>query len=212
VIEMYAITGHPAPPLPAIAPLREIAADGLAAVCAPAAEREDVTPDALWRHEGVVEALMADRDLLPVRFGTRLDDDAAAARVLGERHAELAAALARVRGAVELSLRVAAAGGDSSATMRSQQAPDGAAYLRARARTDRARELALAQVHEPLAELARAVVQHPARGPSELLRAAYLIDRRDVDGFTRLVARLQDADATFQLLCTGPWPPYSFAR
>jgi hypothetical protein len=212
VIEMYAITDHPAPPLPTIAPLREIAARGLAAVCAPAAEREDATPDALWRHEGVVEALMADRDLLPVRFGTRLRDDATAARALAERHAELVAALARVRGAVELSLRVAAAGGGSSGTMLSQRAPDGTAHLRARAHADRARERVLAQVHEPLAARARAAVQHPARGPYELLRAAYLVDRRAVDGCTRLVARLQDADPTVRLLCTGPWPPYSFAK
>ena len=52
-----------------------------------------VTPAALWRHEEVVEALMEDRDLLPVRYGTLVDDDAAAIRAVDARSDELAAAL-----------------------------------------------------------------------------------------------------------------------
>jgi hypothetical protein len=50
------------------------------------------------------------------------------------------------------------------------------------------------------------------RPPSELLRAAYLVDRDAIGAFTRLVARLDDRHPGLQLLCTGPWPPYSFAE
>ena len=73
MIDLFAITDDPAPPLPTIAPLSAVASHGLALVCAPAAHVE-ISPEVLWRHEEVVEALMEDRDLLPVRFGTRLDD------------------------------------------------------------------------------------------------------------------------------------------
>ena len=74
MIELYAITDSAGPPLPDVAAaLRLVPFDGLAAICAPASDAE-VSPETLWRHEEVVEALMAERDLLPVRYGTRLDD------------------------------------------------------------------------------------------------------------------------------------------
>jgi hypothetical protein len=47
------------------------------------------------------------------------------------------------------------------------------------------------------------------QGP-ELLRAAYLVDRREVPRFRATVERLQSAHPDAAILCTGPWPPYSF--
>jgi hypothetical protein len=177
VIELLAITDSGAPPEP---PLRAVRCGRLSAVCAPA-EPGEVTADALWRREALLERLMEDRDLLPVRFGTLLPDEAAAERALAERQDDFAAGLDRVRGAVELGVRVQ---GDER-------------DLRARAR-------ALRDVHEPLAALARAGAVLPAR---ELLRAAYLVDRDQVD---RFVARVDDLQGAYAILCTGPWPPYSF--
>jgi hypothetical protein len=193
VIEVYAITDHPAAPLPDLAPLRAVATGELAAVCAPASE-DAASPDELWRHEEIVEALMEDRDLLPVRYGTRFADDDAAAAALSRRHAELAAALGRVRGAVELSVRVL-----------DTRPPADDERLRAKA-------AALRTVHEPLAALSRATTQRPAGDPSELLRAAYLVQRAAIEPFAARVAQLQAAHPDLRLLCTGPWPPYSFAE
>lgn len=206
MIELYAIADHPGPPLPAVAMLRTVPAGDLAVICAPAQER-DVSPEALWRHEEVVEALMQDRDLLPVRYGTVLEDDAAVERAVTERRDELAASLARVRGAAELSVRAVAVGADGDAT----GTPSGAEYLRTRARTSAARDAVARSLHEPLAALARADVRRTPP-PGELLRAAYLVDRDAVGTFTRLVARLDERNPDLRLLCTGPWPPYSFAE
>jgi hypothetical protein len=47
-------------------------------------------------------------------------------------------------------------------------------------------------------------------GP-ELLRAAYLVDRVAVEAFVDVVRRLQETHSELDVLCTGPWPPYSFA-
>jgi hypothetical protein len=66
-------------------------------------------------------------------------------------------------------------------------------------------------VHEPLSALSRASVVGRPR-PPELFRAAYLVERDAVEPFTAAVARLQDVNAAFSILCTGPWPPYSFAE
>jgi hypothetical protein len=174
VIELYAIAEQPAPELPS--PLRAVPAGSLVAVCGPA--DDEVTPEALWQRETVLEGLMADRNLLPVRYGTRVEDEDAAARAVEERREHLAAALARVRGAVELSVRVVGDAGEA--------------------------------VHEPLRALARdAVVGRPQAPESH--RAAYLVDRAHVQEFVDTVAALQRKTTNLQVLCTGPWPPYSFA-
>jgi hypothetical protein len=207
VIDLYAVTDDPAPPLPAVAPLHAVTSNGLAVVCAPSVEGH-VSAETLWRHEEVVEALMEDRDLLPVRYGTRVDGDAAAARVLVERHDDLLTALDRVRGAVELSVRV-----QSDSVESTGPAPtSGAGYLRSKASSEAARESAGHALHEPLSGLARSSVRRDPRSPGEVLRAAYLVERDEVQRFTDEVARLQEAHAELQLLCTGPWPPYSFAQ
>jgi hypothetical protein len=199
VIELLAITDAPLPP--PRPPVRAISGGGLSVLCAPAADPpQEPTADALWRHEALIEELMEDRDLLPVRFGTVVADDAAAARAVADRRDELAAGLDRVRGAVELALRAHEREGNPLPAARS-----GREYMRARTQ----RTAAARQLHEPLAALARdSVVQS---GP-ELLRAAYLVDRDRVEAFVALVRRLQDDHPALDLLCTGPWPPYSFAE
>jgi Gas vesicle synthesis protein GvpL/GvpF len=197
VIELYAITDDPAPPEP---PLRALQSDGLTALCAPAEQRE-MTAAVLWEHEAVVESLMEERDLLPMRFGTLVEDDDAAIRALEERREELKTSLDRVRGAVELAVRAEALASSAAAP----SGASGAEYIRAKARRTEAAHL----LHEPLAFLARESVVQP--GP-ELLRAAYLVDREAVEGFVGLVRRLQETHDGIRVLCTGPWPPYSFAR
>jgi hypothetical protein len=191
---MIAITDDAAAPRP---PLRAVRSGGLSALCAEAVEHE-VTPEALWRHDALLEELMEERAILPVRYGTLVADDAAAERALAERRDELAAGLERVRGAVELALRVEERRpGPAGATGRD--------YLRAKAaRMETARSL-----HAQLAELARADDKQPGR---ELLRAAYLVDRDAVADFVARVQRLQREHPELALLCTGPWPPYSFAE
>lgn len=207
MIQLFAITDDPAPQLPEVAPLTAVASHGLAVVCGPAEERE-VSPDVLWRHERVVEALMEDRDLLPVRFGTRLEDEAAAASALADRHREFARALDRVRGAVEVSVRVL---GEKSPAAPESESVSGAEYLRAKVRSAEAQEAVSRAVHAPLASRARASAKLRAPDPAELLRAAYLVDRTDLRSFVRCVEELEEANPDLRLLCTGPWPPYSFS-
>jgi hypothetical protein len=64
-------------------------------------------------------------------------------------------------------------------------------------------------VHESLTAVARECIVQPSR---DLLRVAYLVDRDDVEAFVALVRRLQDEHEDLALVCTGPWPPFSFAE
>jgi hypothetical protein len=152
---------------------------------------------------------MADRDLVPVRYGSRVEDEGAAARALEERHRELARALDGVRGAVELSVRVL--GDPATASPKVEEAASGAEYLRAKVRSAVAEGRISLAVHEPLERLARAAMQRPCTSPGELLRGAYLVERPGVDDFVRQVSDLQAQHPELRLLCTGPWPPYSFS-
>jgi Gas vesicle synthesis protein GvpL/GvpF len=206
MIELYAITDPPGPPLPDRAAARVLPSGRLAVVYAPAAGVE-ASADALWRHEELVEALMEQADLLPFRYGTRCEDEDAAERHVQEREAELSAALERIRGAVELSVRVRFAelpdaprgGGDSAGD-----------YVAAKARAAGLERAVSDAVYGPLRLVARASRQRAADSPSEPLRAAYLVDRDRIEEFALLVARLQESRPDLRLLCTGPWPPYSF--
>src|SRR5215210_2729133 len=96
------------PPEPGFegAALRTVRASGVAAIVSDLEARVEPSETALWEHEDVVESLMGSGAVLPMRFGSTLADDDAVGRMLGERAGELAAGLARVRGAVELGLRV----------------------------------------------------------------------------------------------------------
>lgn len=184
MIELYAITNAPAPHLEG---LRAIEKDGLAAICARAREQQ-VSAEELWRREEVLESLMQECDLLPVRYGAIVDDEEDAAELLASRRDELVRALDRVRGAVELAVRVA---GDERAV-----ATGGGAYMRIKTR--------LLEMHETLSALARDSRElAPGRG-------AYLVPREDVAAFVARVAALEEANQDLSLLCTGPWPPYSF--
>ena len=210
MIALYAITDHPTPPVPELGPLQVIASGDLAALCGPVIDGE-VTASALWQHERIVEALMGDRDVLPVRYGTCLPDEAAAAQALQDNRARFAATLEAVRGAVELAVRVFLAGDEPAPEPRS--APrTGAEYLRARARSVAREGDATAVVHEPLARAARAATVPHGHRAGELLRAAYLVDRDATEDFAARVRDIQSGNPQLRITCTGPWPPYSFVQ
>jgi hypothetical protein len=86
----------------------------------------------------------------------------------------------------------------------------GREYLEAKLHHGRHVAREAAALHEPLASLAVAVSRQPARGPDELLRASYLIEAPVLARFRATVERLQRAHPGAAILCTGPWPPYSF--
>jgi hypothetical protein len=209
MIWLYAICDAPELPPPrrrglAQAPLEGLREGALQAVFTRHAHAVgDPAPDALWAHERVVERLMLDRAVLPMRFGSTLPDDDAVRRLLVERQAHLAQLLERVRGRVELGVRVVQTAPEQVAV-----APlsSGREYLLAKLANGRG----TAELSEPLALLAVATRVQPARGPDEVLRASYLVERRGVAHFRGAVERLQRAHPELALLCTGPWPPYSF--
>jgi hypothetical protein len=222
VIWVYGICERPDTPPPRRRGLAQAPLDGvregelLAVISRHVHPPGDPALDALWVHERVVERLMADRAVLPMRFGNKLRDDGVLREILAARQEELLATLDRVRGRVELGVRAMQpldAQPDASAI--ADRAPGSAVttgreYLEAKLRDGRRIERGVAALHEPLAKLAVAAQRQPSRSPEELLRASYLVETAVVARFRGAVERLQREHPSVAILCTGPWPPYSF--
>jgi hypothetical protein len=172
---------------------------------------------------------MADRTVLPVRFGTVLTNEGAVQAVLEAHHADFVACLKRVRGRVELGLRVlwnddrrpqtADRREDSGGRPERSEgsAVGGRSYLLARLEEERqvqahrqqAEALAV-ELHTPLAQLAAENTRQVLVTPRLLLTAAYLVERDRVEAFRQEVEALRAAYPALRFLCTGPWPPYNF--
>jgi hypothetical protein len=181
--------------------------------------------DALWAHERVVERLMAERAVLPMRFGSQFAGEAALRLALASRHDELLSALDGVRGRVELAVRAmlaagplrsdapAAAGVEAAAGAEATEGRHtGREYLRAKLELRDREEAAGAALHAPLAALAVAARRRRGLAPGELLHGAYLVERPVVGEFRAVAQRLQREQRDTAVLCTGPWPPYSFVE
>ena len=152
----------------------------------------DPAPDALWAHERVVERLMADRTVLPMRFGSTVTDDDAVRRLLVDRQTAFLAMLARIRGRVELGVRVVHLAPEPMAAavaVATAPALSGRDYLLGKMQNGRR----AAGIGDPLAHLAVESRLQAPRSADEVLRASYLVERSGVARFRAAVERLQGA-------------------
>jgi gas vesicle protein GvpL/GvpF len=193
------------------APLASVAVRGLAAVVSEHDALEDEpTEEALWRHESVLEALMEDGPVLPVRFGVRFDDAESLRAELASRHEALRVALAHVRGRVELGVRLLEHAEEETTAPPDPSAGPGTRYLLERLERRRRAGRRAAPVRNELSRLAVAERARVLPRPHTLLAASYLVEASQVPAFRERTAALQRELPDVALVCTGPWPPYNF--
>ena len=214
VLYVYGITDSPN--TPPVLGLRDAAlsVSGQGGLFAVWSEHEnapfEADESALWQHERVVEALLDQGTVLPMRFGSSVGDRDALARLLAERRADFELGLERVRGAVEIGVRAlirdepselapALAGADRPGTE----------YMLARLNDEKRSAAIAAHIHEPLVALSRDSASRKTSLSGDV-NTAYLVAREDVDPFRATVEKLDDAVEYATIVCTGPWPPYSF--
>jgi len=106
MLYVYGILDAPPPEVPGV---RTVTNGRLAA-----AFRDGPTGENPLEHERVVEELMRQTTVLPTRLGTTVPDESALLELLAREADQFAAALDRVRGYVEMSVR----GGDDAARSR----------------------------------------------------------------------------------------------
>jgi hypothetical protein len=190
---------------------RALAHGGIAAVYSgDAPPGLEPTAEALWLHEQVLEELMDTHAVLPLRFGSTLADELELRELLAARHDEFAAALAAVRGRVEIGVRASAP--DVSNGTRPEPPESGRAYITAKLERRRAAARMGEDLHAELASLACASTFRLMADPQPVFSGAYLVDRTRIDEFRRGVEAARAARPGIALACTGPWPPFSFTE
>lgn len=177
--------------------------------------RADVPPPefgSLRRHHDVV-ADLATRvpAILPVRFGTLLDDDAID-EALAERGEEIEEALDAVRDRVQFTWRRKTRASKRRAPARASddlpRAASGTEYLRRAAKAAKpSPPAAWRSLRRTLAPLIAAERYQPATAttPESLYQ---LVGRDRIDRYWKAAAALRDADAALTL--SGPWAPFAF--
>lgn len=210
MIYLYALT-DPAVPAPAsngIAdlPVRALRTAHVTALysLSPAGELNP-DPQSLWRHDQVVEAAMRDGPALPVRFGTMFEDADALGAVLEREGEGLRRQLDRVRGCVELAVRVQLPDAPQPRPKRGQE------YVSAKLERRLERRSAAERVLAPLAALAVNTRSDAEQGDDDVIRASCLVRTEHVESFVSAVRESQRENNDLLLTCTGPWAPYSFA-
>jgi hypothetical protein len=167
-----------------------------------------VSREAVLRHAEVVEELMSrSRAVLPAQFGRAFGDDDELAVAVEAKAGELADGLRLVRGCVEFGLRVVGSAAEDNGPAASAS---GADYMHARLDQTKRQDRLVDELHEPLARLSRAAKL--SRGSARsLVEAAYLVPAEKAAAFREAVLRLETERPELVVVCTGPWPPYSFA-
>ncbi len=177
-------------------------------------------------HDEVVRAVAGRSTVAPMRLVTVYADDAGVQRQLREVEDDLVAALGRVEGCAEWSVKVYAAGPDrvTEPPVRDKET-SGAAYLKRKRDQATARRSAdeesaqLAQrMHETLAGLADAsrtlAPQDPrlsGRSQPMIHNGAYLVREDRAQAFRTAAEALATEHPQAGIEVQGPWPPYSFA-
>jgi hypothetical protein len=188
-------------------------------------------------HDRVVRAALALETPLPARFGQSFVSDAALERALQGRSDPLERSLERVRGSVEMTVRIllAEAGdavpgrpfeggavvGASAGSGAGSRASEGAgrAYLarlrerqRVSAELQRQAEFLQARVARAVDGFAREEVCSPVMLGAQSISISHLVAREAVREYRLAVASLSKGEAALRLMVSGPWAPYSFAR
>lgn len=178
------------------------------------------------QHHAVLQAMVEQTDVLPLRLPGIHSDIATLEDVLRDQEAPLARALDTVRGHVELGAKVFLV--DEGSTPGTEQRPtSGRDYLARRSAEATNREEArlrrqnlVLDAHESMAHASTHAVANPPQdsalsGRTEpmLLNAAYLVPRARLDDFVALAEQIHEGLAAdgMTLEVSGPWPPYNFA-
>lgn len=222
------------PGLDGLSPARVVVHAGLGCVVSrhladdPRAADREALFRYLLRHQQIVEAVMRERTVLPVKFGTILDAPSEIALLLEQAWDSLAGALESVRGRVEVEVagtwdlaraleavkKETAVAGALNA-LAAQENPSIADRIRVGrvvkvamdCRKDTYREMMLAR----LAPLSHGVVSNALLSEELVMNVAFLIDQArqaEFDGQILELDRLAGHEIRFRTI--GPLPPYSF--
>ncbi|MFA7467237.1 MAG: GvpL/GvpF family gas vesicle protein [Desulfotomaculaceae bacterium] len=185
----------------------------------------------LYAHNAVMEYLLEHYTVLPVRYGTIVAGEKEITDLINCYGGEFKRQLHRFRGKVEMGVKVlwnieqeqkeyreSETSGVSIIQEPGSGSP-GHRYLlnkyqekAPQMQLRRKAEQAAALIHNPLAARSEEACRSILRTPALMFSGAYLLDRRNVDGFRAEYQHLKKNLPKYKFLLSGPWPAFSFAN
>jgi len=209
VLYVYALSGGSAAPFAAHGHRIEFMEFGnVHAAVERSADRPAISETALrTQHEIVIRISASVDDVLPVRFGARVEEEELG-QLVAMRRDVIHRALDLVRGRVQMTVRIRGEEPSHEGTAAPTITPStGTAYLEAR-------RAAAARPLTPMAMAVAAAVRHLAvsekvGGPANRASTTmyHLVDKHRVEDYNEALSSLQSPALTV----TGPWPAFAFA-
>lgn len=188
-----------------------------------------ISKENVFIHEGVVEKLMEDFAVLPMRFGAILEEEKQIKMILKRYHQEFQDNLVKVENKVELGVRILwdseriknkiidANEKIKNITLRVNKKSPGERYLLEkmggelieRILNERADTL-IARIHKRLERYADDSRLKRLATPKMVLSASYLVPREKIDQFKTEFQEIRKKYKKLAFLYSGAWPPYSF--
>jgi hypothetical protein len=175
----------------------------------------------LMRHSDVLQAAFERDTVVPMRFGTVFPTgDDVVTDLLEPRHDDLVALLRRFGGLAELTVRaffleepvLAEIVREDRVVARLRGGPERLALGEAVASAlARKRELEGDRIVSRLLRHARDVVVEERQAELEILRGAFLVERRSIGAFDAAMSKIAgERDGVVRFKYTGPLPPHHF--
>lgn len=186
-------------------------------------DRYVVGQETMLSHERVIEKVMAEHAVLPVRFYTVAPNAEEARSLLRSRYTELKTLLRELDNKVELGLKALwkdmdqvlrdALGNPSDGPSPGGPLAGGAVVRGDRRALERRRAEMAERILQPLRSLARDLHLNRTYGDDMIMNAAFLVDRTREKEFDARVERLAlQHSGSIQFKYVGPAPPYSFVN
>ena len=181
------------------------------------------SPHRAQDHDRVVRAALEQETPLPARFGQVIAGESELRAALLERRTAFEAALDRVEGAVEMTIRMlvpgAARGARRGDPTDLERAASGRRYLERVAAEQREERNVLARagimrdrVSSAVGPLVRAQSCASAGAGSSLVTLSHLVPRVNIDAYRNAILALRKEDPALAVMVSGPWAPYSFTE
>ena len=163
------------------------------------------SPDAhsIMQHGRAVHRVFEQHTVLPFRFGTIFNSEQQVRQVLLANRTEFQGTMNRLRGKVEMHVKLLFGADGAKATPKTGQRHN------SQPEPELARRVAgrLAGLFQPLEEQ---ISVRPLQNGDRLVQFAHLIEGTQVGDYQRTYSSAAGRMKDCQLLLSGPWPPYHF--
>ncbi len=163
----------------------------IAAVVSDSSLKEyELTEEYATRHEEVIRHVMEEHAVVPVEFGTLIRNGRILSTLMAKTYDPVKACLKLVNNTVELGVKV---------VLNKESTFDGSR-----------RKECVSDILGSLKTKAKHVVIGDLFSDRLILNAAFLVNKDNIDAFSKEVMKLQEKYFTLKFLYSGPWAPHNF--